>query len=778
MSEVLITRYRTGFKVQCKCASLLRELNVFNEDLKQPKLERRHGRVFIIPGDNFYIEARSEDAIYYIDGLYDDVVRFIKHAGSRRAFADYTIKETRIEPHVGDDVVFGDHALKLIEPEDSEYVYQNDIVEYGIAEERPHTTLEVQTGKGKALCNSTPVKVPTGWQSIGELKVGDKVIAKDGTATEVLGVYPQGELQLYKVTFADGRWVECCAEHLWRVYYINTTVNRRWQVVNTLEMLRLISMPNPRVYIDLPDPEEGISVNLPMDPYTLGVAIGAQDKDTYLPAMYLSADRMQREALLRGLMYTADGVTKLHTGDTHSYTASSEQLANDVVYLVRSLGCIARTTVLSSADGVKYVVDIRMKHPSDQYDNILKLRVKSIVPTKVASATCITVAHPDKLFVCKDFIVTHNTQLSMKIAVKRAKRLLLITKAAYVDKWLGDLKDGLGLKPGELVRAKGVEGLVDLLKLGKEGKLNTTGKGERQVKAIVVSSHTLDDYISNYYLKFEGSTPPTDILRTLGIGQVVYDETHQLFRKNFWSFICLNPPRVLDLSATLTPDNEFLKHRYAERFPQAGRYDKLAFDAYIDAIGIMYGLTDGKIAQRVNRMSMYNHMMYEGYLSGSKKTKTAYFTMVNDVLKSFYFKQYIKGQKALVFFATQQMCTEFAQMMKVMHPTFVVKRYIQGDNYNDMQKGDIIVSTPGKSGTAVDIKGLVISVSTVMIDDTQANLQMLGRTRKDFKWNVTPKMVYLFCKSLQKHMKYHQKRLTMYKGKVKKHLTMNSSFRI
>ena len=42
---------------------------------------------------------------------------------------------------------------------------------------------------------------------MGQMEVGTKVIAADGSITEVTGVFPQGEKQIYKFTFYDGRTV-------------------------------------------------------------------------------------------------------------------------------------------------------------------------------------------------------------------------------------------------------------------------------------------------------------------------------------------------------------------------------------------------------------------------------------------------------------------------------------------------------------------------------------------------------------------------------------------
>lgn len=86
------------------------------------------------------------------------------------------------------------------------------------SEARLNIVVSGGTGSGKALEASTPVLTPSGWRPIGEMKVGDLVVDPSGTSVPVEGVYPQGRLALYRVTFEDGRSVLCCDDHLWKVW--------------------------------------------------------------------------------------------------------------------------------------------------------------------------------------------------------------------------------------------------------------------------------------------------------------------------------------------------------------------------------------------------------------------------------------------------------------------------------------------------------------------------------------------------------------------------------
>ncbi len=155
---------------------------------------------------------------------------------------------------------------------------QEPLIEYltkPLAANEPKSRMvPLQTGQGKFQPLSSKIKVPGGWKTMGEMQVGTFVTAIDGTKTRVNGVFPQGKKPVYRVTFADGRSTLAGGEHLWKVYYINTVPHKRWRVVDTLEMQRLIAMPNPRVYIPLCDSELGWDAELPLDPYVLGLLIG------------------------------------------------------------------------------------------------------------------------------------------------------------------------------------------------------------------------------------------------------------------------------------------------------------------------------------------------------------------------------------------------------------------------------------------------------------------------------------------------------------------------
>lgn len=126
---------------------------------------------------------------------------------------------------------------------------------------------------GKAQPLSARVLTRAGWKPMGDLKVGDALASVDGAPSQVVGVYPQGERQVYRMTFSDGRSTECCAEHLWAVHY------RTWPAARVVTTEKLMSMLQSkryrnRLWVETFSGDFGSDEGLPVDPWLLGVLLG------------------------------------------------------------------------------------------------------------------------------------------------------------------------------------------------------------------------------------------------------------------------------------------------------------------------------------------------------------------------------------------------------------------------------------------------------------------------------------------------------------------------
>jgi hypothetical protein len=107
---------------------------------------------------------------------------------------------------------------------------------------------------------------------MGDLNVDDKIIGANGKPVTVIGIYPQGEKDIYRVTFSDGAQTECCDEHLWTV---NTPLRKdrnKPPVVKSLQEMRknlVDAAGNSKWFIPIVQPVEFEEGNLPLDPYLI-----------------------------------------------------------------------------------------------------------------------------------------------------------------------------------------------------------------------------------------------------------------------------------------------------------------------------------------------------------------------------------------------------------------------------------------------------------------------------------------------------------------------------
>lgn len=250
------------------------------------------------------------------------------------------------------------------------------------------------SGRGGALDDDTLVATINGFKRHGDLAIGDIIFDKYGKETKVIGTYPQGILDMYRVKLSTGVYLDAELNHLWEI-----RKNRKKEfVVSTQEIIdRFKDGFKTKIYGG--DAISYSEKKLLIEPYSLGVILGdgyiCKDKyhkgyvsiitpeletlekmekgliskferDIYkmsmyryhnknfknglveygliyikshtkfIPKDYLESSIDQRKSLLAGLLNT-DGYMD-QTSNRIEYSTVSKQLADDVCLLVKSLG--------------------------------------------------------------------------------------------------------------------------------------------------------------------------------------------------------------------------------------------------------------------------------------------------------------------------------------------------------------------------------------------------------------------------------------------------------
>jgi phosphate starvation-inducible PhoH-like protein len=228
----------------------------------------------------------------------------------------------------------------------------NGYFERGVIEVAPLAFM-----RGRAQPLSSPVLTPSGFRPIGSLQVGDLVVGSNGLPTPVLGIYPQGRKEIFRLSAQDGASTLCCGEHLWHVF---TAADRRrgkpGRVLEAREMVgRLRSAHQHRFELPLLSaPVEFPSREVPLDPYALGLLLG----DGCLTAATTPSFSTADEELAAALEDALDGIELRPKGgvDYVLRHAAGHRggviVANPVTAALRVLG------LAGTRSGTKFVPDL------------------------------------------------------------------------------------------------------------------------------------------------------------------------------------------------------------------------------------------------------------------------------------------------------------------------------------------------------------------------------------------------------------------------------------
>lgn len=247
---------------------------------------------------------------------------------------------------------------------------------------------------GKALLDSELIYTPYGPKKIGFADIGDIIYGDDGKLTTVVGVYPQGFVDMYKVTFEDGRSIVCCGQHQWKVKY-----HGDYKVMNTMG---IIHSDFHKMTIDI-----GEAVDFPerrwlMSPQLLGsltasFLCGSTDRIFELSNKEMDdiiySSKKQKELFISSFMKISCGIS---TGDDRfKVVYKSEYIISFVRRIFWSMGYYC-------------VMDGDDMYISKTHN---RLRISDIDYYGKYKATCIEVDNKSHQFLTTNFVVSHNTTI-------------------------------------------------------------------------------------------------------------------------------------------------------------------------------------------------------------------------------------------------------------------------------------------------------------------------------------------------------------------------------
>lgn len=235
---------------------------------------------------------------------------------------------------------------------------------------------------------------PNGIRRLGDIKLNDNIFGEDGHLAKVIGLCPQGEMDIYKVLFDDGASTICTGNHL--LYF---TIDESDFIVDTLA--------NTRKYDDIKFPI-GNSVNfneqeVPVECEKLANFLVGKSKilgsnyfedllkikqsEYYIPEQYKVNSQKVRYEFLQYMLAT--GVPEVGKELIVYFDHPSQKLIDDLVFIIRSLGIY-----------VKQEGNLLEVHESRRYRTI-----KDITHIGKDEVSFVFVNSKDRLYLANDFIV-------------------------------------------------------------------------------------------------------------------------------------------------------------------------------------------------------------------------------------------------------------------------------------------------------------------------------------------------------------------------------------
>lgn len=225
---------------------------------------------------NVYLSdvKKSSSYLMFCDSekkLYNGSIRLVGKGGSITGTnADVLIID---DPYKGLEEEFTPTALEKMNN------YYDTLIEQRI---EPHTIEVILHTRWNPLSKSTPVLTANrGWTTHGDLVVGDYVFQPNGKPTKVVKVHPDVYVDNC-FEFSNDDVIISGDHHLWDVYDYG---NRKQRLMETCEIMKRktrkgIKNPRGNFYFNNYEPLEYPHINVPIDPYWLGLWLGDGNKDS------------------------------------------------------------------------------------------------------------------------------------------------------------------------------------------------------------------------------------------------------------------------------------------------------------------------------------------------------------------------------------------------------------------------------------------------------------------------------------------------------------------
>jgi superfamily II DNA or RNA helicase len=559
--------------------------------------------------------------------------------------------------------------------------------------------LEVPCGRGKCLGKNTPILMFDGSiKLVQDVVIGDVIMGDDSTPRNVLSI-ARGRETMYKVVENNGPGYVVNESHILSLKCSNA-INKNTQKGSVIDMSVLDYLQLPKYYHERGGALHGYrapvvfsETPVEMDPYVVGQSLG----DGPIPHQYKCNARKIQLQVLAGIIDSIATITNRPL-DYYEISHPTSSLANDIVYLARSLGYPTTLQKKGTQDIPRFIIKIYatdceipvkivrvLKPPSKHRNLCYKIKLEKMDEDDYYGFEI----DGNRRFVLGDFTVTHNTVMSLKIiSLLHKKTLILVHKEFLMNQWIERIHEFL---PGA--------------KIGKiQGPLAEI-EGNDIVIGMIQSIYN-KEFPGNMYSSF---------------GLTIIDEVHRIGSEEFSkTLLKIATPYMLGISATVERKDKLTKVLYMFIGPKIYS-EKREDDDVVQVRAIQYVTNDRD----------FNEVEYD--FRGNPKYSTMITKLCAFGPRSDFIVRAI-GDLVLENPANQIMVLcHNRSLLRYLHDSIVHKKiapvgfYVGGMKQADLQATEsmqIVLATYAMAAEALDIKTLS---TLVMITPKTDITQSVGR---------------------------------------------------
>lgn len=347
----------------------------------------------------------------------------------------------------------------------------------------PKCGLFLDMGLGKAIDDDTLLPTPAGLRRAGDIQPGDLLFSMRGTATRVQAVFKHPGKNAFKVTLEDGRSFICCDEHLIPLLKPGTesiTAVTLDQIMDSYRTEKEDGTVSYSYAIPWTEPVDYPRPNRPYDGRILGAAarlmdstktefnpdnlpewarpawdglsaeargeltrdLGSMDGETPgLPQWLIETDAIFKAEFLAGFAgCDLRDIAVMRKRKTLDYETTHETVARQLCQIAWSMGHLAVTKYRPRKKLTEISIAVSRNETRKQ-----GLKIVDIKAVGIRNMTCFTVDDYTHTYLINDYLVTHNTLITLMalwqaqpsghILVVAPKTVASSTWQNEIDKW-------------------------------------------------------------------------------------------------------------------------------------------------------------------------------------------------------------------------------------------------------------------------------------------------------------------------------------------------------